>query len=259
MDAAETQSSHGRGAASPRGGLVCGRWPCTLHSGSLAATPRSDSTRNDVKTPAAPGPFASASTSAARSPISSCSTGANDRIRLHKYLTTPEDPSVGALAGLGELIAAEGIDARPGRRDHPRHDPGHQRGDRAARRSARADHHAGHARHPRARRRAALRHLRPVPRLPGAAGAARPRLEVAGARDRDGRVAVPLDEAAVARAVETLAAEGVEALAICFLHSYRNPDHERARRRDRAPAPARARGLALGRGGRRSCASTRAR
>jgi 5-oxoprolinase (ATP-hydrolysing)/N-methylhydantoinase A len=35
---------------------------------------------------------------------------AQDRIRLHKYLTTPEDPSVGALAGLGELLAAEGIE-----------------------------------------------------------------------------------------------------------------------------------------------------
>ena len=30
-------------------------------------------------------------------------------IRLHKCLTTPEDPSVGALAGLAELVAGAGI------------------------------------------------------------------------------------------------------------------------------------------------------
>ena len=49
------------------------------------------------------------------------------------------------------------------------------------------------------------------------------RLEVAERLDRDGAVVVPLDEAAVGRAVETLVADGVEALAICFLHAYRNP------------------------------------
>ena len=30
-------------------------------------------------------------------------------IRLHKCLTTPEDPSIGALAGLEEVTAAAGI------------------------------------------------------------------------------------------------------------------------------------------------------
>ncbi len=35
-----------------------------------------------------------------------------------------------------------------------------------------------------------------------------------------------LDESSVARAIETLAAEGVEAVAIGFLHSFTNPAHE---------------------------------
>lgn len=43
----------------------------------------------------------------------------------------------------------------------------------------------------------------------------------------DGRVLQPLDAAEVARVVDELAAEGVEAVAVCFLHAYRNGDHER--------------------------------
>ncbi|MBI4242247.1 MAG: hydantoinase/oxoprolinase family protein [Candidatus Rokubacteria bacterium] len=43
----------------------------------------------------------------------------------------------------------------------------------------------------------------------------------------DGRVRIPLNLAEVERALETLAAEKVEALAICFLYSYLHPDHER--------------------------------
>jgi len=43
----------------------------------------------------------------------------------------------------------------------------------------------------------------------------------------DGRVPIPLDLEEVERALETLAAEKVEALAICFLYSYLHPDHER--------------------------------
>ena len=41
-----------------------------------------------------------------------------------------------------------------------------------------------------------------------------------------GEVLVPLDEAAVARVVGELAAEGVEAIAVCYLFSFVNPAHE---------------------------------
>jgi len=43
----------------------------------------------------------------------------------------------------------------------------------------------------------------------------------------DGSVLTPLDEAEVDAIARRLAAEGVEAVAICFLHSYANPEHER--------------------------------
>ena len=42
-----------------------------------------------------------------------------------------------------------------------------------------------------------------------------------------GEVHVPLDRAGIAEACRVLAAEGVEAVAVCFLHSYVNPEHER--------------------------------
>ncbi len=44
--------------------------------------------------------------------------------------------------------------------------------------------------------------------------------------DARGRVATPLDEAAVARIAERLAASDVESVAIGYLHSYANPAHE---------------------------------
>jgi N-methylhydantoinase A len=42
-----------------------------------------------------------------------------------------------------------------------------------------------------------------------------------------GEVHAPLDRAGVAEACRAFAAEGVEAVAVCFLHSYVNPAHER--------------------------------
>jgi len=42
----------------------------------------------------------------------------------------------------------------------------------------------------------------------------------------DGSVLKPLDEAEVTRVAERLAAEGIEAVAVCFLHAYANATHE---------------------------------
>jgi N-methylhydantoinase A len=57
-----------------------------------------------------------------------------------------------------------------------------------------------------------------------------PRHLAIGVRERigpDGEVLVALDEADVEAAAKKLAAAGVEAIAIAFLHSYRDPTHER--------------------------------
>ncbi len=53
------------------------------------------------------------------------------------------------------------------------------------------------------------------------------RLPVRERIDAQGRVLVPLDEASLARAIDALAATDVEAVAVGFLHSFTNPDHER--------------------------------
>ncbi|MGA7804946.1 hydantoinase/oxoprolinase family protein [Bradyrhizobium sp.] len=52
------------------------------------------------------------------------------------------------------------------------------------------------------------------------------RLSVIERIDVDGNPVVPLDAASVLRALERLLAFGVESVAVCLLHSYRNPEHE---------------------------------
>jgi N-methylhydantoinase A len=56
-----------------------------------------------------------------------------------------------------------------------------------------------------------------------------PRARRLGVRERlrfDGAVATPLDRKSLAAALERLARDEVEAVAVCYLHSYRNPAHE---------------------------------
>jgi len=54
------------------------------------------------------------------------------------------------------------------------------------------------------------------------------RLEVTEKLRPDGTVSVPLDPASVDTAIGILRAENVQSVAICLLHSYANPAHERA-------------------------------
>jgi N-methylhydantoinase A len=53
------------------------------------------------------------------------------------------------------------------------------------------------------------------------------RREVGERMAYDGKVVRPLDAASAAREIKTLVADGVEALAVGFLHAYANPAHER--------------------------------
>jgi N-methylhydantoinase A len=52
------------------------------------------------------------------------------------------------------------------------------------------------------------------------------RLEICERSAFDGTILTPLDESSVQQAIEQLVAAGVESVAVCFLHSYRNPTHE---------------------------------
>ena len=53
------------------------------------------------------------------------------------------------------------------------------------------------------------------------------RLEVRERLNFQGEVLRPLETADVDRAIERIAREGVESVAVCLLHSYANPEHER--------------------------------
>jgi N-methylhydantoinase A len=55
----------------------------------------------------------------------------------------------------------------------------------------------------------------------------RDRLEVAERIDHTGEVEVPLDESSVVQAARTLSRRGISSIAVCLLHSYLNPAHER--------------------------------
>jgi N-methylhydantoinase A len=54
--------------------------------------------------------------------------------------------------------------------------------------------------------------------------------ENSGRIDAEGRERVPLDEAALRQAATELVGNGIEVLLLSFLHSYRNPSHERRAR-----------------------------
>jgi N-methylhydantoinase A len=63
---------------------------------------------------------------------------------------------------------------------------------------------------------------KPAPLVPR-----RHRVEVDERIAADGSVVKPLDEPSLERAVEQLVSDGIEAVAICFINSYRNAAHER--------------------------------
>jgi 5-oxoprolinase (ATP-hydrolysing) len=148
-------------------------------------------------------------------------------IRLHKCLTTPQDPSVGALEGLAELLRAAHLtladigDVVHGttlvtnaliERNGARLGLITTRGFRDILEMGTEQRYDIYD----------LFLQFPDPLVPR-----RHRLEVTERMDRDGNVLTPLDASEVRAVAQRLVAEGAEAIAICFLHAYRNPAHER--------------------------------
>jgi 5-oxoprolinase (ATP-hydrolysing)/N-methylhydantoinase A len=151
-----------------------------------------------------------------------------DRTRTvtHKVLTTPNSPAQGALAGLDELLASARIgwdaveelvhgttlvtNALISRIGAPTALLT-TRGFRDVLEFGRQQRYDAYN----------LRLAFPVPLVPR-----RWRRDIAERTLPDGSILEPLNEIEVARAAEELAGEGVEAFAISFLHSYKNPGHE---------------------------------
>ncbi len=153
--------------------------------------------------------------------------GAQGRLHLHKCLTTPEDPSIGALAGLSDLLAAAGVELE---------DVGHVVHGTTLVTNAIIE---------RSGARLGLlttRGFRDILEMgteqrydihdlfltfPEPLAARRDRREIGERVSRDGAVLEVIDPDAVRREVRELVEDGVEALAVCFLHAYKNPVHER--------------------------------
>src|SRR6478736_5765788 len=150
-----------------------------------------------------------------------------NEIRLHKCLTTPQDPSVGALEGLAELLRAAGLtladigDVVHGttlvtnaliERSGARLGLITTRGFRDILEMGTEQRYDIYD----------LFLRFPDPLVPR-----RHRLEVAERIDRDGNALTPLDPTELRAAAQRLISDGIEAIAICFLHAYRNPAHER--------------------------------
>ncbi len=148
-------------------------------------------------------------------------------IRLHKCLTTPHDPSVGALEGLAELLLAAGLILA---------DIGDVVHGTTLVTNALIERSGAHLGLITTRGFRDILEMGTEQRydiydlflqFPDPLVPRRHRLEVAERMDRDGNVLTPLAAAEVRAAAQRLVADGVEAIAICFLHAYRNPAHER--------------------------------
>jgi N-methylhydantoinase A len=149
---------------------------------------------------------------------------------IAKAASTPADPSEGVIEGLGELAAALGTDlagllARTTRIVHGTTVATNalleRKGAKVGLLTTEGHRDVIEMREGLKPDRYNLRMPPPVPLVPRAL-----RL---GVRERlrfDGAVVTPLGRASLAKALQVLARAGVEAVAVCYLHAYRNARHE---------------------------------
>jgi 5-oxoprolinase (ATP-hydrolysing) len=159
-------------------------------------------------------------------------------LALHKRLTTPDDPAEGALHGLHELLAREGLHTS----DLATLLHGttlvtnaiiERRGSSTGLLTTRGFRDVLEMGHEQRYDIYDLFLRYPDPIVPR-----RHRLEVDERLDAAGEILTPLDPGTIDPLVDALVDDGVQALAIAFLHAYRNPSHERlAAERIRARHP----------------------
>ncbi|MCO5106265.1 MAG: hydantoinase/oxoprolinase family protein [Burkholderiaceae bacterium] len=152
--------------------------------------------------------------------------------RAHKVLSTPADPSQAVLQGLGELAAGVGLSLPDFLRrvDIIVHGTTVTTNAVLTGRVARAGLLTTHGFRDALAMRRGVREsfydnklAAPKPLVPR-----RLRLPVRGRIDHRGRELEPLSLDDVERAVAVLQADGVEAVAVCFMHAWANPAHEEA-------------------------------
>jgi N-methylhydantoinase A len=154
------------------------------------------------------------------------------RATLAKSTSTPRDPSLGVMDGLGLLAAELGRDLAGllGQTDLVVHGTTVATNALLERKGATVGMLTTEGHRDIIEMREGLKDDRynlrmppPVPLVPRAR-----RLDVRERMRFDGRVEVPLDHRSLDAAIERLKAAGVNAVAVCYLHSYRDPRHERA-------------------------------
>ncbi len=158
-------------------------------------------------------------------------TGPEGPPRFFKAQSTPDDPSIGVMAGLQEAAAAYGLPLARllGDTNLVIHGSTVATNTLVERKGARVGLVTTDGFRDLLEMREGLKedryNLRMTPVEPLAARYLR-----IGAPERvraNGLVELPLDETALAESLEYLMREGAEALAVCFLFSYLNPSHER--------------------------------
>ncbi|WP_158744114.1 hydantoinase B/oxoprolinase family protein [Acidisphaera sp. L21] len=152
---------------------------------------------------------------------------ATGALRLHKLLTTPQDPAIGALEGLRQIVSDHGAQLA----DVTEIVHGttlvtnaviEHKGARLGLITTAGFRDVLEAGTEQRYDIYDLFLTYPDPLVPR-----HRRLEVTERIDRDGNIITPLDADSVRTAARALKAAGVEAIAICFLHAYREPKHER--------------------------------
>jgi 5-oxoprolinase (ATP-hydrolysing)/N-methylhydantoinase A len=150
------------------------------------------------------------------------------RLRIHKCLTTPKDPSAGALEGLEELLRT--ADLTLGQVGHLVH--GTTLVTNAIIERAGATLGLLTTRGFRDALEMGIEQRYDIYDLflqfPEPLAPRELRREIDERMSRDGEVITPVDLGQVRYQVTDLVARGVDALAVCFLHAYRNPAHEQA-------------------------------
>ena len=144
-----------------------------------------------------------------------------------KTLTTPDDPARAVASGLGELLARAGVNAAQLRTvvhgtTLVTNALIERKGDRTALVTTRGFRDAVEIAREHRYDMYDIFLRRPAPLAPRHL-----RFEVAERLLADGSVFKPVDPAEVRALAETLLEAGVQAVAVCFLHSYVNPTHER--------------------------------
>jgi N-methylhydantoinase A len=157
------------------------------------------------------------------------------RVVLAKSASTPMDPSIGVMDGLTLLAQALGTDLPSLLKETERVVHGTTVATNALleRKGAKAGLLTTEGHRDVIEMREGLKDDRYNLRVPPPAPLI-PRARRLGVRERlraDGRVETRLDTRSLERAIAELARAGVEAVAVCYLHAYRDPRHELATRK----------------------------